>query len=115
MHQEVILEFGPEGSWTVHLGDDAPMASDDARRWLDDEFLANDCAPIRATGKVLIADKLLIVARTVGAKMGETLGLRTGATKHSIFRAVQKMRRALAPVVGPVGGTCRAEVGTAGP
>jgi RNA polymerase sigma-70 factor, ECF subfamily len=34
-------------------------------------------------------------------EIGETLGLRTGATKHSIFRAVQKMRRALAPVVGP--------------
>jgi RNA polymerase sigma-70 factor (ECF subfamily) len=37
-------------------------------------------------------------------EIGETLGLRAGATKHSIFRAVQKMRRALAPVVGPVGG-----------
>jgi RNA polymerase sigma-70 factor (ECF subfamily) len=36
-------------------------------------------------------------------EIGGTLGLRTGATKHSIFRAVQKMRRALAPVVGPVG------------
>ena len=34
-------------------------------------------------------------------EIGEALGLRTGATKHSIFRAVQKMRRALAPVVGP--------------
>jgi len=34
-------------------------------------------------------------------EIGETLGLRTGATKHSIFRAVQKMRRALAPIVGP--------------
>jgi RNA polymerase sigma-70 factor (ECF subfamily) len=37
-------------------------------------------------------------------EIGETLGLRTGATKHSIFRAVQKMRRALAPVVGPIDG-----------
>jgi RNA polymerase sigma-70 factor, ECF subfamily len=35
-------------------------------------------------------------------EIGETLGLRTGATKHSIFRAVQKMRRALAPIVGSV-------------
>ena len=34
-------------------------------------------------------------------EIGGTLGLRTGATKHSIFRAVHKMRRALAPVVGP--------------
>ena len=68
MHQEVILEFGPEGSWTVHLGDVASLAFDEAQRWLDAEFLANDCAPIRATGKVLVADKVLIVARTVGAR-----------------------------------------------
>ncbi|HEY3382839.1 MAG TPA: sigma-70 family RNA polymerase sigma factor [Vicinamibacterales bacterium] len=33
-------------------------------------------------------------------EIGEALGLRVGATKHSIFRAVQKMRRALAPIVG---------------
>ncbi|MBP7570450.1 MAG: sigma-70 family RNA polymerase sigma factor [Acidobacteria bacterium] len=31
-------------------------------------------------------------------EIGEALGLRLGATKHSVFRAVQKMRRALAPV-----------------
>jgi RNA polymerase sigma-70 factor, ECF subfamily len=41
-------------------------------------------------------------------EIGETLGLRTGATKHSIFRAVQKMRRALAPVVGPLASSCGA-------
>lgn len=34
-------------------------------------------------------------------EIGDALGLKVGATKHSIFRAVQKMRRALAPVVGP--------------
>jgi RNA polymerase sigma-70 factor, ECF subfamily len=32
-------------------------------------------------------------------EIGRTLGLRTSATKHSIFRAVQKMRRALEPVM----------------
>jgi RNA polymerase sigma-70 factor (ECF subfamily) len=32
-------------------------------------------------------------------EIGRTLGLRTSATKHSIFRAVQKMRRALEPLV----------------
>jgi RNA polymerase sigma-70 factor, ECF subfamily len=36
-------------------------------------------------------------------EIGGALGLRLGATKHSIFRAVQKMRRALAPVVRPAG------------
>jgi RNA polymerase sigma-70 factor (ECF subfamily) len=33
------------------------------------------------------------------AEIGSTLGLATSATKHSIFRAVQKLRRALAPLV----------------
>jgi RNA polymerase sigma-70 factor (ECF subfamily) len=32
--------------------------------------------------------------------IGKTLGLQTSATKHSIFRAVQKMRRVVAPLVG---------------
>ncbi len=32
-------------------------------------------------------------------EIGQALGLRTSATKHTVFRAVQKMRRALAPVV----------------
>lgn len=34
-------------------------------------------------------------------EIGRALGLRTSATKHSVFRAVQKMRRALAPLVTP--------------
>lgn len=34
------------------------------------------------------------------AEIGETLGTGTNATKHSIFRAVQKLRRSLEPLVG---------------
>ncbi len=33
------------------------------------------------------------------AEIGKALGLRTSATKNSIFRAVQKLRRALEPMV----------------
>ena len=33
-------------------------------------------------------------------EIGSALGLHLSATKHSVFRAVQKMRRALQPVVG---------------
>ncbi len=32
-------------------------------------------------------------------EIGHVLGLRTSATKHTVFRAVQKMRRALEPVL----------------
>ncbi len=37
------------------------------------------------------------------AEIGRILNLDTSATKHSIFRAVQKMRRILAPMVSQTG------------
>jgi len=33
-------------------------------------------------------------------EIGQIMGLRTSATKHSVFRAVQKMRRTLEPLTG---------------
>jgi RNA polymerase sigma-70 factor (ECF subfamily) len=38
-------------------------------------------------------------------EIGSSLGLSGNATKHSIFRAVQKLRRALEPLVNSVGTT----------
>jgi RNA polymerase sigma-70 factor, ECF subfamily len=34
------------------------------------------------------------------AEIGKTLGLGTSATKHSVFRAVRKLRSALGPIRG---------------
>ena len=34
------------------------------------------------------------------AEIGKTLGLGTSATKHSVFRAVRKLRAALGPIAG---------------
>lgn len=66
MRATVRLVFGPE-ELTVNLpDDDKPWAPDVARRWLDEQFLANDCEPLRALGKVLVADKLAAIARAVG-------------------------------------------------
>ena len=42
------------------------MASDDARSWLDAQFIALDCEPLRASGKVLTADKVLRVTQAAG-------------------------------------------------
>ena len=68
MRQEVIVSFNPGQRYTLLLpAASADQAADQARRWLDDEFVANDCAPLRASGKVLIADKVLVLAGTVGA------------------------------------------------
>jgi uncharacterized protein (DUF2336 family) len=67
MRQEVIVHFGPDQRHALSLhADDAPLAPEAARRWLDQEFLANDCEPLRASGKVLTADKVLVLAGTVG-------------------------------------------------
>ena len=67
MRQEVIVQFGPDQRHAVALhADDAPLAPEEARRWLDQEFVANDCEPLRASGKVLTADKVLVLAGTVG-------------------------------------------------
>ena len=69
MRQEVIVPFGPGGRCEVALpaGESLP-ASDEARRWLDEQFVANDCEPLRASGKLLIADKVLVLATTVGER-----------------------------------------------
>jgi RNA polymerase sigma-70 factor (ECF subfamily) len=40
-------------------------------------------------------------------EVGAALGLKTSATKHSVFRAVRKMRQALAPLAREKGAGCR--------
>ena len=45
-----------------------PMASDAARQWLDAQFVALECEPLRASGKLLLADKVVVIAREAGAR-----------------------------------------------
>jgi hypothetical protein len=67
MRQQVTVSFTPQQRYTLLLpAAGAGLAADEARRWLDDAFVANDCEPLRASGKVLIADKVLVLAGTVG-------------------------------------------------
>jgi hypothetical protein len=42
------------------------LTADQARRWFDNEFNANECEPTNPMGKVLIIDKILHVAHAVG-------------------------------------------------
>ena len=56
---------------TAEVAVDLPAAgaawpADEARRWLDEQFIANDCEPLRASGKLLTADKLLAIAEAIG-------------------------------------------------
>lgn len=67
MRQTVIVQFEPDQPQEITLHADAPaLASDQARRWLDEQFVANECEPLRPSGKVLTADKVMALATTVG-------------------------------------------------
>ena len=44
------------------------LANDAARQWLDAQFVALECEPLRASGKLLLADKVVVVAREAGVK-----------------------------------------------
>ena len=67
MRREFKVAFGPAGSVTVDLpAGEQPWAPDVGRRWLEDQFIANECEPLRASGKVLSADKVLAVATALG-------------------------------------------------
>jgi hypothetical protein len=66
MRGDVMVSLGPEQDhrWSVDTG----LDNQQARKWLDEQFLAFDCEPLRASGKVLIADKLLAIADAAGAE-----------------------------------------------
>jgi hypothetical protein len=67
MRQEVLVRFDARTEFELPVpAGAAPMAADAARRWLDEQFVANDCEPLRASGKVLTADKVLALADGVG-------------------------------------------------
>jgi hypothetical protein len=44
----------------------ASLAHVAARAWLDQQFITLDCEPLRASGKVLTADKVLVVTQAAG-------------------------------------------------
>ncbi len=64
MRQEVTVHFAPGDEIVIAVAE--PLPADIARRWLDDQFIAFDCEPLRASGKVLTADKVLAIPATAG-------------------------------------------------
>ena len=84
MREEVFVRFAQEREFELPLSGHAPLASDEARRWLDEQFVANDCEPLRASGKVLTADKVLALADAIGLRGFE----RDEVLRHDFARAV---------------------------
>lgn len=67
MHSVVTVTLDNNQEFRFELDGVEPMAHEEARRWLDDEFTRMECEPLRASGKVLMADKVLVVAAAAGA------------------------------------------------
>ncbi|WP_353235557.1 hypothetical protein [Diaphorobacter ruginosibacter] len=67
MRSEVTVTLGAEQEFRFDLEGVEPMTNEAARRWLDNEFVRLDCEPLRPSGKVLLADKVLVVAANAGA------------------------------------------------
>ena len=66
MRPTMRISFGA-AEVIVSLPEDiVPWSVDEGRRWLDEKFSAYECEPVRASGKVLTADKLLALATEIG-------------------------------------------------
>jgi hypothetical protein len=68
MRSNLSIVFGTAEVSVELPAADAAWSSDEARRWLDEQFVANECEPLRASGKVLTADKLLAIANAIGLR-----------------------------------------------
>lgn len=66
MRSEVTVSFMNAPPLRMDLEEVQPMPHDLARIWLDDQFMQMDCEPLRPTGKLLTADKVLVVAQAAG-------------------------------------------------
>lgn len=66
MRHEVTLQFGAGQRLVLAVPAEPVTTPEAARRWLDEAFVALDCEPLRASGKVLTVDKLLAVAAAAG-------------------------------------------------
>lgn len=61
MRNQVFVVLPKKLEFQFTVDESAPMSREEARAWLDAQFLAFECEPLRASGKVLTADKVLRV------------------------------------------------------
>lgn len=69
MQRVVRVIIGADQDFRFELSHEHIMANDAARQWLDEQFVALDCEPLRPSGKLLMVDKVLVVAQEGGAKL----------------------------------------------
>ena len=66
MRSEVSVTFSGDQPVRIDLNDAPAMPQDVAQRWLDEQFIQMGCEPLRPTGKLLTADKVVVVAQAAG-------------------------------------------------
>ncbi|ABE43047.1 hypothetical protein [Polaromonas sp. JS666] len=66
MRSEVRVTFKNSPPVRVDLQEVQPMPHEAARQWLDNQFTQMGCEPLRPTGKLLLADKVVVVAQAGG-------------------------------------------------
>ncbi|MET0311449.1 MAG: hypothetical protein ABW051_05315 [Burkholderiaceae bacterium] len=68
MRSEVNVRLDAATEFSFDLEEVQPIPHDAARVWLDEQFMLLGCEPLRPTGKLLIADKVVCVAQAAGAQ-----------------------------------------------
>jgi hypothetical protein len=72
MRSQVSVTFKDSPPVRIDLNEVQPMPHDVARGWLDEQFTQMGCEPLRPTGKLLTADKVVVIAQAAGpAKFAE--------------------------------------------
>ncbi len=68
MSSEVVVTFSRTGEYhfRVHETDLAAASEREATNWLDEQWTALECEPVRPSSKVLLLDKVLGIARNAG-------------------------------------------------
>ncbi len=68
MSYHVIIVLGKDQERELKFTQDFSRTDAEARRWLDEEFVKLECDVATPTGKILIIDKILAVARYAGTE-----------------------------------------------
>jgi hypothetical protein len=68
MSRAIIVAFGQANTYDFRVtdGELSGATDDSAQRWLDEQWAELECEPVRPSGKVLLFDKILGVARHGG-------------------------------------------------
>ena len=66
MPSQVTITFKNQVPVQIDVHGAKPLPGEEARRWLDEQFTQMGCEPLRPTGKLLTADKVVVVAEAAG-------------------------------------------------